>query len=89
MSKFISSFIRLIISLGKFGLVIYTLSLIDISLASNDNLRYLKSGSPMLKLSATYIQDRTNSNVKRRIKKLALNNYEKVISWDLYLHLFY
>ena len=89
MKSFIHSTIRLVISLGKFGIMFYTLSMVNVALNSSDNFRYLKNGSPILKLSAVYIQDRTNSNVKRRMKQLALNNYEEVISWDLYLHLFY
>ncbi len=76
MKQFISSSIRLITSLGKFGFIIYTISLVNISLISSDNFRYLKSGSPVLKLSATYIQDRTNSNIRRRMKDIVENNYD-------------
>ncbi len=76
MQSFISSTIRLIISLGKFGILFYTISLVNISLNSSDNFRYLKNGSPILKLSATYIQDRTNSNIRRKIDNI-INNNEK------------
>ena len=72
MTSFISSTIRLIISLGKFGILFYTISLVNISLNSSDNFRYLKSGSPILKLSATYIQENINSNIKRKRDKFYL-----------------
>ena len=83
MKQFISSSIRLITSLGKFGFIIYTISLVNISLISSDNFRYLKSGSPVLKLSATYIQDRTNSNIRRRMKDIIENNYDGALLWNL------
>ena len=38
MKSFISSIIRLIISLGKFGIMFYTISLVNIALNSSDNL---------------------------------------------------
>tara|TARA_Y100000996_G_C22008520_1_gene431717 strand:+ start:132 stop:374 length:243 start_codon:yes stop_codon:yes gene_type:complete len=80
MRKLASLIIRLSISLGKFGLILYTVSLINVSIVSNDNFRDLKSGSTMLKLSGTFIQDRTNSNIKRRIKEIISNNHEEAIT---------
>ena len=82
MKSFIHSTIRLIISLGKFGIMIYTISLVNISLNSSDNFRYLKNGSPILKLSGTYIQDRTNSNIRRKIDDIIKKNEEDLnIAW--------
>ena len=82
MKSFIHSTIRLVISLGKFGIMFYTISLVNISLSSSDNLRYLKNGSPILKLSASYIQDRTNSNIRRKIDNIIKNNNEDlVLTW--------
>ena len=80
MSQFISSTIRLMISLGKFGIVFYTISLVNIALNSPDSFRYLKNGSPILKLSGTYIQDRTNSNIRRKMNDIIKNNQEDLIS---------
>ena len=88
MKKFISSSIRLMTSLGKFGFLIYTISLVNISLTTADNFRYLKSGSPILKLSAAYIQDRTNSNIRRKMKEILQNDIDGVISWNWLLNLF-
>ena len=72
MNSFISSIIRLIISLGKFGILFYTISLTTIALNSSDNFRYLKNGSPILKLSAVYIQGEINSNIKRKQRQVLL-----------------
>ena len=72
MNSFISSIIRLIISLGKFGILFYTISLASIALNSSDNFRYLKNGSPLLKLSAVYIQGEINSNIKRKQRQVLL-----------------
>ena len=85
MKKLASSMIRLAISLGKFGFILYTVSLINVSIVSNDNFRDLKSGSTMLKLSGTFIQDRTNSNIKRRIKEIISNNYDEAVAWKFCL----
>jgi len=72
MKSFIHSTIRLVISLGKFGIMFYTLSMVNVSLNSSDNFRYLKNGSPILKLSAVYIQENINSNIKRTRDKILL-----------------
>ena len=82
MKSFINSTIRLVISLGKFGIMFYTISLVNISLNSPDSFRYLKNGSPILKLSGTYIQDRTNSNIRRKIDNIIKNNDgDLIITW--------
>lgn len=81
MKSFIHLTIRLVISFGKFGILFYTISLASIALNSSDNFRYLKNGSPILKLSASYIQDRTNQNVKRKIYNIIKNNDEDLIIW--------
>ena len=80
MKSFINSTIRLVISLGKFGIMFYTISLVNIALNSPDSFRYLKNGSPILKLSGTYIQDRTNSNIRRKMNDIIKNNQEDLIS---------
>ena len=80
MKSFIYSTIRFVISLGKFGILFYTISLASIALNSSDNFRYLKNGSPILKLSGSYIQDRTNSNIRRKMKEILENNIDGVFS---------
>ena len=80
MNQYISSVIRLMISLGKFGILFYTISLANIALNTSDDFRYLKNGSPILKLSASYIQDRTNSNIRRKIDEIIKNKSEDFIN---------
>tara|TARA_B100000941_G_C28373686_1_gene483508 strand:+ start:265 stop:507 length:243 start_codon:yes stop_codon:yes gene_type:complete len=80
MNQTISSVIRLLISLGKFGILFYTISLASIALNSSDNFRYLKNGSPILKLSASYVQDRTNSNIRRKMREILENNIDGALS---------
>ena len=80
MNQTISSAIRLLISLGKFGILFYTISLVSIALNSSDNFRYLKNGSSILKLSASYIQDRTNSNIRRKTREILENNIDGALS---------
>ena len=80
MKSFINSTIRFVISLGKFGIIFYTISLVNIALNSPDSFRYLKNGSPILKLSGTYIQDRTNSNIRRKMNDIIKNKQEDLIS---------
>jgi len=80
MKSFINSTIRLVISLGKFGIMFYTISLVNVALNSPDSFRYLKNGSPILKLSGTYIQDRTNSNIRRKMNDIIKNNQEDLVS---------
>ena len=80
MNQTISSAIRLMISLGKFGILFYTISLASIALNSSDNFRYLKNGSPILKLSASYIQDRTNSNIRRKMREILESNIDGALS---------
>ena len=58
---------------------VLSLSLVNISLNSSDSLRYLKTGSPILKLSAAYIQDRTNSNIRRTINNILKNKNEDLV----------
>lgn len=82
MKSLINSTIRFVISLGKFGIMFYTISLVNIALNSPDSFRYLKNGSPILKLSGTYIQDRTNSNIRRKIDNIIKNNDgDLIITW--------
>ena len=72
MKSFIHLTIRLVISFGKFGILFYTISLASIALNSSDNFRYLKNGSPILKLSGIYIQGEINSNIKRKQRQVLL-----------------
>ena len=69
MKMIIASTIRLILSYSKFGLMIFSLSLINTALKSDDNFYYLNSGSQFLKLSGVYIQEKNNIRNRKLINK--------------------
>ena len=60
---------RLIISYSKFGVMIFSLSLINTALKSDDNFRYLNSTSQFLKLGGVYIGEQQNIRNKKLINK--------------------
>ena len=65
MKKIISIIIRLLITTGKFSILIYSLYLFNVNFNSNDQFRYLQKGSVQLKLGGIFIQENINSNIKR------------------------
>ena len=69
MKTIIASITRLILSYSKFGLMIFSLSLINTALKSNDNFYYLNSGFQFLKLSGVYIQEKNNIRNRKLINK--------------------
>ena len=69
MKTIIASTTRLLLSYSKFGLMIFSLSLINTALKSNDNFYYLNSGSQFLKLSGVYIQEKNNIRNRKLINK--------------------
>ena len=69
MKTIIASTTRLILSYSKFGVMIFSLSLINTALKSDDNFRYLNSTSQFLKLSGVYINEQTNIRNKKLINK--------------------
>ena len=60
---------RLIVSYCKFGVMIFSLSLINTALKADDNFRYLNSTSQFLKLSGVYIGEQQNIRNKKLINK--------------------
>ncbi len=69
MKTIISLTTRLILSYSKFGLMVFSLSLINTALKSDDNFYYLNSGSQFLKLSGVYIQEKNNIRNRKLINK--------------------
>ena len=69
MKTIIASIIRLILSYSKFGLMLFSLSLINTALKSDNNFYYLNSGSQFLKLSGVYIQEKNNVRNRKLITK--------------------
>ena len=69
MKTIIASTTRLILSYSKFGVMIFSLSLINTALKSDNNFRYLNSTSQFLKLSGVYINEQNNIRNKKLINK--------------------
>ena len=79
MKTIIASITRLILSYSKFGLMVFSLSLINTALKSNDNFYYLNSGSQFLKLGGVYIQEKNNSRNRRLVNKFKKTKYGEIL----------
>ena len=79
MKTIISSITRLILSYSKFGLMVFSLSLINTALKSNDNFYYLTAGSQFLKLSGVYIQEKNNIRNRRLVNKFIKTKYGEIL----------
>ena len=64
MRTIISSISRLIVAYSKFGVMIFSLSLMNTALNANEGFAYLSTNSQFLKLSGVYIQE--NQNIRNR-----------------------
>ena len=81
MKTIIASITRLILAYSKFGLMVFSLSLINTALKSDDNFYYLNSGSQFLKLGGVYIQEKNNIRNRRLINKSIRTKYEEILVW--------
>ena len=79
MKTIITSITRLILSYSKFGLMVFSLSLINSALKSDGNFYYLNSGSQFLKLSGIYIQERENIRKRKLINKFLKTKYGEIL----------
>ena len=81
MKTIIASITRLILSYSKFGLMVFSLSIINAALKSDDNFYYLNSGSQFLKLGGVYIQEKNNIRYRRLINKSIRTKYGEILVW--------
>jgi len=79
MKTIIDSITRLILSYSKFGLMVFSLSLINTALKSDDNFYYLNSGSQFLKLGGVYIQEKNNIRNRRLVNKFIKTKYGEIL----------
>jgi len=80
MKMIIASITRLILAYSKFGLMVFSLSLINTALKSDDSFYYLNSGSQFLKLSGVYIQEKNNIRNRKLINKFKKTKYEEILA---------
>ena len=80
MKTIIATTTRLILSYSKFGLMVFSLSLINTALKSDDNFYYLNPGSQFLKLSGVYIQEKNNIRNRKLINRFIKTKYGEILA---------
>ena len=78
MRTIISSISRLIVSYSKFGVMIFSLSLMNTALNANEGFTYLSTNSQFLKLSGVYIQENQNIRNRKLINKFIKEKGEQI-----------
>ena len=73
MKKIFASVSRLTVAYSKFGIMIFSLSLMNTALKADQSFYYLAANSQFLKLGAVYVQDTQNVRNQKMIDKL-INN---------------
>ena len=79
MKTIIAATTRLMLSYSKFGLMVFSLSLINTALKSDDNYYYLNSGSQFLKLGGVYIQEKNNIRNRKLINRFIKTKHEEIL----------
>ena len=73
MKKIFASVSRLTVAYSKFGIMIFSLSLMNTALKADQSFYYLVANSQFLKLGAVYVQDTQNIRNKKMINELIKN----------------
>ena len=73
MKKIFASISRLIVSYSKFGIMIFSLSLMNTALKANDNFYFLAANSQFLKLGGVYVQEKQNIRNRKLINEFVTN----------------
>ena len=67
MRTIISSISRLIVAYSKFGVMIFSLSLMNTALKADNSFTYLAANSQFLKLGGVYVQETQNIRNRKLI----------------------
>ncbi|MDC3341771.1 hypothetical protein OAV64_01910 [Candidatus Pelagibacter sp.] len=73
MKKIFASVSRLTVAYSKFGIMIFSLSLMNTALKADQSFYYLAANSQFLKLGVVYVQDTQNIRNKNIINELIKN----------------
>ena len=73
MKKIFASVSRLTVAYSKFGIMIFSLSLINTALKADQGFYYLATNSQFLKLGGVYVQDNQNIRYRKMIDKFIKN----------------
>ena len=69
MKMIFASVSRLIVAYSKFGLMIFSLSLINTTLKADEGFMYLATNSQFLKLGGVYVQETQNIRNRKLINQ--------------------
>jgi hypothetical protein len=73
MKKIFACVSRLIITYSKFGIMIFSLSMMNTSLKAEQSFYYLATNSQFIKLGEVYVQETQNIRNKKLINQLIKN----------------
>jgi hypothetical protein len=78
MKKVFASISRLTVAYSKFGIMIFSLSLMNTALKADSGFTYLAANSQFLKLSGVYVQETQNIRNKKLINESVKDINESV-----------
>lgn len=73
MKKIFASVSRLTVAYSKFGIMIFSLSMMNTSLKAEQSFYYLATNSQFIKLGEVYVQETQNIRNKKLINQLIKN----------------
>ena len=73
MKKIFASVSRLTVAYSKFGIMVFSLSLMNTALKADQGFYYLATNAQFLKLGGVYVQDNQNIRNKKMIDKFIKN----------------
>ena len=73
MKKIFASVSRLTVAYSKFGIMIFSLSLMNTALKADQGFYYLATNSQFLKLGGVYVQDNQNTRYRKMIDEFIKN----------------
>ena len=73
MKKIFASVSRLTVAYSKFGIMVFSLSLMNTALKADQGFYYLATNSQFLKLGGVYVQDNQNIRYRKMINEFIKN----------------
>ena len=73
MKDIFASLSRLIVAYSKFGIMIFSLSLMNTTLKADQSFYYLATNSQFIKLSGVYVQETQNIRNKKLMNQIIKN----------------
>ena len=73
MKKIFASVSRLTVAYSKFGIMVFSLSLMNTALKADQGFYYLATNSQFLKIGGVYVQDNQNIRYRKMIDEFIKN----------------